>query len=121
MKTYNQLYTRLLNEYQNPTQQKPITANSERYLALSKYLADNFEINPNDLNPEELEKILDNNELQNQSQNPQQNKEEKNQNNETSTQQSTPTNQVKSNVVSNIPNNSLTNSLNNLKKTLKPA
>jgi hypothetical protein len=114
MKTYNQLYTRLLNEYQNPTQQNPIISN------LSKYLGDKFGINPNDLNSEDLEKILNNNELQNQTQNLQQNKDIEDKTKETSNQQTTQENPVKSNVVSNIPNNSLTNSLNNLKKTLKP-
>ena len=92
MNTYNELFNKILNEYQitqNPTPQNPIVNNLIRYLQKSG-------IDVSNIKPEDMETILNN--KQNNELEDDQNKTEP----EAANQNGSNT-QVKSNVVSNVP------------------
>jgi hypothetical protein len=107
MNTYNDLFNKILNEYQinqTPVQNKnPIVDNLINYLK-------NSGIDTSNIKPEDMETILNNKEI---------NEVENDKNDNTETLDKTKLNtQVKSNVVSNIPVNNLTNQNKNLQKNI---
>jgi hypothetical protein len=110
MKTYNQLYKQILNEYQieqTPNQPKnPIIDNLMNYLKKTG-------IDTSSINPTDVETILNNKQEQ----------EEEEVDNVENTQQqpvqNIPNNSVKPNIVSNIPVNNLTSVQNkNIQKKI---
>ena len=107
MKTYNQLYKQILNEYQieqTPNQPKnPIIDNLMNYLKKSG-------IDTSSINPTDVETILNTKQEQ---------EEVDNLENTQQQTQNTSNNSVKSNIVSNIPVNNLTSIQNkNIQKKI---
>jgi hypothetical protein len=108
MKTYNQLYKQILNEYQieqtSNQPKNPIIDNLMNYLKKSG-------IDTSSINPTDVETILNTKQ--------QQQEEEEVDNVENTQQQPVQNNSVKSNIVSNIPVNNLTSVQNkNLQKKI---
>lgn len=107
MKTYNQLYKQILNEYQ--IEQTPNQPENPIIPKLMDYLKQSG-VDPKIIDPEALKKILDNK---------QQEEEVDNVENTQQPVQNIPNNSVKSNIVSNIPVNNLTSVQNkNIQKKI---
>jgi len=99
MKTYNQLYKQILNEYQieqtSNQPKNPIIDNLMNYLKKSG-------IDTSSINPTDVETILNNKQEQ------EQEEVDNIENTQQQPVQNIPNNSVKSNIVSNIPVNNLT-------------